>query len=451
MPLLLSAEKPLNQYLARAFRAFILLGTLTVVCWFYVESTKNSSDTVIHIVSQRTRSPFNSRLQSNQVNNKVQKGQKIVFAFGYWEQLTMATNNLLQLAAFAAYGGCQVVVPFSHDSHFYGTPPSEGSKTLALYYNVTALNYTLRLHGHATLIIWQGFQDVCKGRLDVLVYFDHTNLKTTTTYSHATPFIACKPRLKGIIKGIKIRRRVCMNVFALDSIERFESEVVKGLPCVGILERRGTLKAVPFRAQFNLTSVVSNLLSSPDISGALKSKLLYTAQRFISQNLGLFFIAVHIRTGRILKNEKNFHGKELSKAKSVSKLKKCTSKLRSQVDTILHSIAVPCPVYPATDFTEFGSTAGIAKHARDSAKSLLKILAPLKPITFQPSEHNLTDRGAVAIVEMNILASGKHLVALGGGSFQHWITVRFLKKNGNDQTKVEPPVACKPGIEEAMI
>ena len=437
--------KPLNQSLVKAFLAFvILLGILTVVCLFYLESTKISSDPVIHIVPNRLPRPINS-LQSNEVNNKVREGQKVIFAFRYWEQLTMATNNLLQLAAFAAYGGRQVVIPFARDSHFYGTPPSEGSKTLALYYNVSALNYTLHSHGHGTLISWQGFQDVCKGRLDVLVYFDYTDLKTTATYSHATPFAPCKDRHKNIIKGIEIGRTVCMNVFSLDSIARFESEVVKGLPCVGIFGWRGTVtrNPAPMRAQFNLTSVVSNLLSSPHISGALKSELLYTAQHFISQKLGSFFIAVHIRTGRILKNEKNFHGKELSKGESVSKLKKCISKLRSRVDTILHSIAVPCPVFLATDFTEFGSTAGIAEHARDSAESLLKILAPLKPITFQPSEYNLTDRGAVAIVEMNILASGKHFVARGGGSFQHWITVQFLNKNGNDRTKVEQD-DCKP-------
>ena len=28
----------------------------------------------------------------------------------------------------------------------------------------------------------------------------------------------------------------------------------------------------------------------------------------------------------------------------------------------------------------------------------MKVLAPLKPITFQPSAYNLTDHGAVAIV-----------------------------------------------------
>ena len=36
--------------------------------------------------------------------------------------------------------------------------------------------------------------------------------------------------------------------------------------------------------------------------------------------------------------------------------------------------------------------------------SLKQILHRVKPITFQPSEFQLTDRGAVAIVEINVLA-----------------------------------------------
>ena len=209
-----------------------------------------------------------------------------------------------------------------------------------------------------------------------------------------------------------------MNVFALDSVERFETEVVKGLPCVGIFLWKGTMKGNPDRAQFDLKSVVSNPLSYPDISGAFESNLLYTAQHFIRQNLGSFFITVHIRAESILKKEKNFHGKELSKAKSVSKLKKCISKLRSRVESILDSVSLPYPVFLATDFTEFGSTANMAKHARDNAESLLEILAPLKPLTFQPSVYKLTDRGAVAIVELNVAASGLNaLLPLEEGHF----------------------------------
>ena len=59
----------------------------------------------------------------------------------------------------------------------------------------------------------------------------------------------------------------------------------------------------------------------------------------------------------------------------------------------------------------------------------MEILHPLKPITFQPTEYKLVDRGAVAIMEMNILVSGKHLILLGWGSFQTWVKNQFLKRN----------------------
>ena len=63
----------------------------------------------------------------------------------------------------------------------------------------------------------------------------------------------------------------------------------------------------------------------------------------------------------------------------------------------------------------------------------MNILAPLKPIVFEPSTYNLTDRGTVAIVEMNILVSGKHLFVVGGGTFQWWIIKEFLHKNNIHQ------------------
>ena len=55
-----------------------------------------------------------------------------------------------------------------------------------------------------------------------------------------------------------------------------------------------------------------------------------------------------------------------------------------------------------------------------ASSELMKIIAPLKPISFQPSTYNLTDHGAMAIIEMNILASGKRLFVVGGSSFQGW-------------------------------
>ena len=348
------------------------------------------------------------------------QGRRIFFVFDYIEQLTMATENLLQLTALAAYSGRQVVIPFVNDSFFHGTMTGGFNKTLAFYYNLSALNNTLRSHSHATLISWSKFQDVCKGRLDVLVRFDYTNLSTTTTYSAARPFIPCENQPK-TIQGIKIAKTICMNVFALDSVEKFENEVVERQACVGILKWMGASKERTFRTQFDLKSVGRNrVLSHRDVNVFFNSKLLRIAQDFIAKNIGPSFISVHIRSEKILK----YGG-------SLSLVKKCLSKLTARVQKIGN------PVYTATDFSEFGCSGKFVKPARKKARSLMKILSPLKPITFQPSEYNLTDGGAAAIVEMNILASGTHLVVLGGGSFQRWIEIQFLNKNGNDHTKVE--------------
>ena len=89
------------------------------------------------------------------------------------------------------------------------------------------------------------------------------------------------------------------------------------------------------------------------------------------------------------------------------------------------------PEFLASDFAEYGSLSRRARQARENSKSLIRILAPLKPILFQPSAYNLSDRGAVAIVEMNILVSDKRLFVVGGGTFQKWIASQFVNKKNN--------------------
>ena len=100
-------------------------------------------------------------LNTSKVESAVYQQKKIFLAFHYWEQLTMATNKFLHLTALAVQGGRQVVAPFVKDSQFLGVPTLHRRQlynTLSgLYYNVTALNESLRLHGHGTLINWEGF------------------------------------------------------------------------------------------------------------------------------------------------------------------------------------------------------------------------------------------------------------------------------------------------------
>ncbi|KAL9959403.1 hypothetical protein ACROYT_G032725 [Oculina patagonica] len=416
--------------LVSAKHLFVVGGVVSL--FYYAQKTKieNSSDTEIDESSHprnNATDPFNRFPYKESVDNLNRTGKKIFIAFSYWEQLTAATNSFLGLTALAAYGERQVVVPFVKHSLFYASPATKGFETLALYYNVTALNRTLRSRGHGTLISWKEFQDVCQGKLDVLVFFDYTN----NSQARREDF-SCKGRHRSIIGNFNIERTICMNVFAVDSVEKFENEVVKRLPCVGLAEWRGSNNKYRYRAQFNLSSVVTHRMHSGDAAIFFSSKLLHVARDFIAKNLGLQFFSMHIRTERILKLAKTI--------RDIAAVKRCISNLTARVQSEENASTPHIPVFLAADFADYGSSSRHVNPARKNAKSLMKILAPLKPVNFQPSAYNLTDRGAVAIVEMNILVSAKHLFVVGGGTFQNWIVNQFLNKNkinGKSRTKCQ--------------
>ena len=182
------------------------------------------------------------------------------------------------------------------------------------------------------------------------------------------------------------------------------------------------------RTQFDIESKVPKLLSFRDMASALFSeKLLRVARDFIAQHLTSNFISVHIRTEKIL-----------CCGGYISTVKSCLFKLRKRLLNVIQVTTVTSPpIFLATDFTAFGSSSKDAMPARKHAKSFMKELLPLRPVSFQPSEYKIVDRGAVAIVEMNILASGRRLFVLGGGTYQTWMTTQFLTKNNYEQSKVE--------------
>ena len=355
------------------------------------------------------------------------KGKKILIAFDYWEQLTMATSHFFDLTALAACSGRQVVIPFVNDSSFFGSPRKKGFETLELYYNVSALNRTLRSHGHGTLISWKEFQDVCQGKLDVLVHFDYTKLNKTTKYNQGTrAFFPCKKRKTNTLEDFNVARKICMNVFAVDSVEKFENEVLERLPCVGFHQWRGIDNKYPYRAQFNLPFAATDRLYSHNATMFFSSKLLHVARDFVAKNLSPLFVSAQIRAEKILKFGKTF--------RNITAVKKCISHLVRLVQSHMNTSKAIIPVFLATDFADYGSSSRrIGNLSQDTTKSLSNILAPLKPVIFRPSAYNLTDRGAVAIVEMNILASGDRLFVVGGGSFQEWLVSQFLSRNNVNQ------------------
>ena len=135
-------------------------------------------------------------------------------------------------------------------------------------------------------------------------------------------------------------------------------------------------------------------MRSLDTTIFFSSRLLQLAQDFIAKRLGPLFVSAHIRAEKIrIKSRVSFD--------SNTSVKTCISNLATLVQKYKNVSKVPIPLFLATDFGDYGSKG--ARITQKKANSLMKVLAPLKPITFQPSAYNLTDHGAVAIVEMNIV------------------------------------------------
>jgi len=432
---------PSNKSLLR--KLFVLFcGITLVILAFCLRRTSFLDNGKIHIYDRSPSRHKAANQSSSSIPEKKEEesarrpGKKIFIAFDYWEQLTMATENFLDLTALAAYGGRQVVLPFVKDSKFYGAPTEKGLETLSLYYNVSAFNRTLRSRGHGTLISWKEFQGVCQGKLDLLVHFDYTNLPKSKKYNQTTrAFFPCNARRRNTLGDLKAERTICMNVFAVDSVERFENDVIERLPCIGLAQWRGINKEASSRAQFNLSGVVPDRMYFTAAAIFFSSRLLQVARDFIAKRLGPLFVSAHIRAENMLKFGITFNNS--------SSVKKCISNLMTLVQRYKNGSKAPMPLFLASDFGAHGSFSQRAIVARKNAKSLMKILAPLKPIIFQPSTYSLTDRGAVAIVEMNIVVSGKRLFVVGGGSFQAWQVNIFLNKTNTGQKKKYAKTKCK--------
>ena len=391
---------------------------------------------LLHVIVYQWKPPqkagqFNFARKINEVLNRgnfVQqddssrrsRNMKFYIAFKYWEQLSRVTNNLIALTALASYSGHQVVVPFVNDSKFFGYKmSSDDTQTLALYYNLSAFNNTLRSHGYSTLVSWETFQSVCRDKLDLLVQFSYgeeasRRQQTKEIQGFQTRF------------GFNISKTVRVDSGMLRSVESFLDKVVKGSKCVGIQEWRGN-QEVPERAFFPLPMDIHSSLSLHHVA-FFNEKLLEIVHDFMNKTLGSNYISHHIRTEQILKRSNG----------NFTTLVNCIKKQASLIKNIRARHPNYNKLFVAVDFTAFGSRSKWAREARGKASLLLKHLNELfdNMVFLQPQFYKIKDKGAVAIVEMALLASGKELFLTGGGCFQYFMAQQFMKRSPNSFDKV---------------
>ena len=389
---------------------------------------------LLHVIVYLCKVPqkawqFNFARKSNALLNGVNFAQhenssmqrrnlKFYIAFRYWEQLTQATDNLIALTALASYSGHQVVVPFVIDSQFFGNK-KKNSETLGLYYNLNAFDNTLRSHGYSTLVSWETFQSVCRDKLDLLIQFSYgeeasRRQQTTEIQGFQTRF------------GFNISKTVRVDSGMLRSVESFLDKVVKGSKCIGIKQWRGN-KEVPYRAFFPLPIDIHSSLSTSDVA-FFNAKLLEIVDDFINKTLGSNYISLHIRTEQILKRSNG----------NFTTLVNCIKKQASLINNLRARHPNYHKLFVAVDFTAFGSRSKWAREARRRASLLLKHLNELfdNMVFLQPHFYNIKDRGAVAVVEMAVLVSGKQLFLTGGGSFEDTIRALFVKRSPFHDDKV---------------
>ena len=226
--------------------------------------------------------------------------------------------------------------------------------------------------------------------------------------------------------GFNISKTVRVDSGMLRSVESFLDKVVKGSKCIGIAEWRGN-KEVPYRAFFPLPIDIHYSLLTHHVA-FFNEKLLEIVDDFINKTLGSNYISLHIRTEQILRRSNG----------NFTTLVNCIKKQASLIKNIRARHPNYHKLFVAVDFTAFGSRSKWAREARGKASLLLKHLNELfdNMVFLQPHFYNIKDRGAVAIVEMAVLVSGKQLFLTGGGSFEYTIRALFVKRSPFSDDKV---------------
>ena len=168
--------------------------------------------------------------------------------------------------------------------------------------------------------------------------------------------------------------------------------------------------------------------------------LVQVAQEFAAKQLGNSYISVHIRSEWVLRKHES----------NITYLLDCFRQLSFRIQDAKQRPDLK-KIFLATDFSSYGSESNNVQPAQEKSEMLLKYLDKLleSPHAFDPRTVELSDRGSIAIVEMNILSAGKKLFLVGGGNFEDWIREQFEKVGDNVAEKIcyweRPEINSEPG------
>ena len=363
-------------------------------------------------------------LRSLKVSTK--KAAGYIRVLHYSEQMTMSVRALIALAGQAKIGNRKILAPRVKDSRF-----GPNGYSLGKYFNVTDFNKILALNDYATLVGEKDYEAECSvvNSSHVTIHFlyergyKHTKKRlhfnkkpqhiVSTSPAGKVGSAKC-PAPRHSLKGNLNAKYICVDVGTVTEWSKLEKEVIQGARCVIITNWRGIGNT--FRTHFTEKHLKVNI---KDIQFLLQPSvhILREADRFRRVFHGPY-IGVHLRAEKILSTH------------NVSRLLYCVRVLGELVKA-LKAISGITQVLIASDASSFGSYGW--KKQEELYGEVLKnhhssLISSVEGIEYKPTAGHL-DHGVVALVEMNLLARAKHLIAVGKGSFQEWIKSKFLEQH----------------------
>ena len=377
------------------------------------------------------------------------KTRKYLFAFRYYEQLTMATKNVISFASLATATGREFVEPFVNSSRFSGLrtgvsvsrfmKEKEKFTVLDNYFDRDNLKYQLRSRGYSNMVPYKEFVDECR-EINVVVHFlynesntdrdlkkwykiDSETIRQLRKSVAKQGWIDCNFVSKsniGRFLGKKVNRYVCVDPEKVRTIHQFKNEVLNNSKCAAVVFWKGNGTR---RTHFPLPNQITAPLRPVHIKHT--KYLIDIAYDYIRNAIKRPFISVHVRLERHIK----WRGIGVAKdciqllSKAISQHKKLNN---------LHK------VFLAHDMGVTGSDTLKKFINQETLHTIERNLTMEldKPFRFDPLMYDLYDRGSVAIVEMHILSLGESLFTLGKGNFQEWVRDLFLSQNAMDTSLV---------------
>lgn len=340
---------------------------------------------------------------------------KFVLALTYWEQLTMATNNLFHLVRVSSRWGARVVIPFTKNSRLFGLP-REGMRPLDLVFDVEQLLKVMSTRFN--LPPMEHFDDfIAKGSRNVIFIALYYNRKTwrqnVNCYERANR-LALTP-----LNQLAQKRNY--SLFRIAHCCSFN-----GTPTTIPEVLSNACRLAEFK---NYTVVIRNWrgfvctprqprLVIPSLCAEGKHLIngtrgCYPHSQFVLGNATMFihkylrgrekFIGVHIRGDSLIKRNRSVPGI----------IPQCFDQLAS----LLLKLAITYPNSPSLLFGDHKVSTVFGSELRQHHLTHLHF----DPLQFRAAQ----DDGFVAQVESSIAARAEVLVIVGGGSFAAQIMARY--------------------------